>query len=93
MASFIRRSPHVVLAYLEGTPILLHTQSKESWKLDDTAHLVWQGIESKRSSEGIRAMLGHALMLDEIDAERAVGSVLEEFRTHGLILPLLPAER
>jgi hypothetical protein len=78
-------SPEVLAAHLEGEAVLLHMESKDYFRLNDTAAWVWKGLERGLDREALIASLLERYDVTPEQAEAELDGLLGELRRRGLI--------
>lgn len=78
-------SPDVLAAHLEGEAVLLHMESKDYFRLNDTAAWVWKGLERGMDRAALLRSLLERYEIDAPAAEIELDRLLEELRARGLI--------
>ena len=79
-------SSDVLAAHLSGEAVLLNLSDKSYYRLNETAAIVWAGLEKGESKEQILESL---LAQYEIDADHAaseVDRVIDDMRSRNLIV-------
>jgi hypothetical protein len=85
-----RTPPHavskdVLTAHLEGEAVLLHLETKQYYRLNDTAAVIWKGLESGLDPTAIVGGLVQDFDIDAATAQAEVERVLGELRERGLL--------
>jgi hypothetical protein len=78
-------SPEVLAAHLEGEAVLLHMDTKDYFRLNDTAAWVWKGLERGLDREGLLASLLERYEVGRAEAEAQLDQLLAELTQRGLI--------
>jgi hypothetical protein len=78
-------SPEVLAAHLEGEAVLLNMDTKDYFRLNDTAAWVWKGLERGLDRAGLLASLLERYEVPPSDAEAELDRLLEELASRGLI--------
>jgi hypothetical protein len=80
-------SKDVLTAHLEGEAVLLHLETKQYYRLNETAAAIWQGLERGLDPSDIVGHLVRDFTIDAATAEAEVDRVLGELRERGLVTP------
>ena len=76
---------HVVLTEFEGGEgVLVDLNTKKYFQLNETAVVVWRGLEESLSLEEIVGRITNAYDVDDARATESVRKALENFRNLGL---------
>lgn len=75
----------VLAAHLDGEAVLLDMDSKDYFRLNDTAAFVWKRLERGMGLGEIVAELCSEYDVEEEQAQAAVERLLEELRSRGLL--------
>jgi len=77
----------VLTAHLEGEAVLLHMETKDYFRLNATAAIVWKGLERGKDRAALLADLLAAFEVDEATAGAELDRLLGELATRRLVLP------
>jgi hypothetical protein len=80
-------SKDVLAAHLEGEAVLLHLGTKRYYRLNETAAVIWQGLERGLDLPGIIEGLVRDFAIDAPAAQAEVERVLGDLRDRGLLAP------
>lgn len=76
---------HVVFTeFDEGEGVLVDLNTKKYFQLNETAVVVWRGLEDGLSVEGIVGRITSAYEVEDARAQESVRKALENFRDLGL---------
>lgn len=76
---------HVVFTEFDGGEgVLVDLNTKKYFQLNETAVVVWRGLEERLSLEDIVGRITNAYDVDDEHATQSVRRVLENFRDLGL---------
>ena len=78
-------SPDVLTAHLSGEAVLLNLADKNYYRLNETAALVWSGLERGASREEIVTSLVNNYEVDDAEAEKQMDAVIDDFRAKNLV--------
>jgi len=78
-------SPEVLAAHLEGEAVLLHMESKDYFRLNDTAAWVWKGLERGLDRGALIDSLLERYEVERPEAEAQLDQLLAELSQRGLI--------
>jgi hypothetical protein len=78
-------SREVLAAHLEGEAVLLHMETKDYFRLNDTAAWVWKGLERGLDRPALLASLLERYEVEPADAEAQLDSLLADLAQRGLI--------
>ena len=78
-------SPEVLAAHLEGEAVLLHMDTKDYFRLNDTAAWVWKGLERGLDRAGLLQSLLERYEVEPAEAEAQLDQLLGELTQRGLI--------
>ena len=79
------RSTSVLHRRLEGEMVLVHTETEEIWRLNETAADIWDCLQTNQSEGDLISLLGAQYSVDEADLLDDVKNVLEQFVKSGLV--------
>jgi hypothetical protein len=74
-----------VLAEFPGESMLLEIETKRYHRLNDTAAMIWKGLENEQTDDAIVSSLVSAFEVSREQAEKSVRRFLDDLRRHGLI--------
>ena len=78
-------SSEVLAAHLEGEAVLLHMETKDYFRLNDTAAWVWKGLERGLDRPALLASLLERYQVEPAEAEAQLDSLLADLARRGLI--------
>jgi hypothetical protein len=78
-------SPDVLAAHLEGEAVLLHMESKDYFRLNDTAAWIWKGLERGLDHDALVASLLERYEVTPDDAAAELDALLADLSQRGLI--------
>lgn len=78
-------SPEVLAAHLEGEAVLLHMDTKDYFRLNDTAAWVWKGLERGLDRTALVDSLLERYEVERPEAEAQLDQLLGELSRRGLI--------
>ena len=78
-------SPDVLAAHLEGEAVLLHMETKDYFRLNDTAAWIWKGLERGLDREALVASLLERYEVTPADAAAELDALLSDLAERGLI--------
>ena len=78
-------SKDVLTAHLEGEAVLLHLETKQYYRLNETAAAIWRGLEGGLDPADIVGRLVKDFEIDAATAEAEVERVLGDLRERGLL--------
>jgi hypothetical protein len=78
-------SPEVLAAHLEGEAVLLHMETKDYFRLNDTAAWIWKGVERGLDRAGLIASLLDRYEVTPEEAEAELDALLADLSRRGLI--------
>jgi hypothetical protein len=78
-------SPEVLAAHLEGEAVLLHMESKDYFRLNDTAAWVWRGLERGLDRDALIASLLERYEVSAEEAAAQLDGLLADLSQRGLI--------
>jgi hypothetical protein len=78
-------SKDVLTAHLEGEAVLLHLETKQYYRLNETGAAIWKGLESGLDPADIVGGLVQGFEIDAATAQAEVERVLGELRDRGLV--------
>lgn len=81
----IRVPQEVLAAHLEGEAVLLHMDTKDYFRLNDTAAFVWKHLERGRGRDEILAELLAAFDVEEAEAAAELDRLLAELASRKLV--------
>src|SRR5581483_4613755 len=76
----------VLVAHLEGEAVLLHMDTKRYYRLNDTAAMIWKGLERGDTVSGIAESLCREFDVPADEASREVERVLTDLVERGLVV-------
>jgi hypothetical protein len=76
----------VLAAHLEGEAVLLNVDSKNYYRLNETAARVFQGLERGMDRDALLEDLCGAFEVTREDAAVALDGLLEDLTTRGLVV-------
>lgn len=79
-------SADVLAAHLDGEAVLLHMESKDYFRLNDTAAWVWKGLERGLDVDAIVASLTERYEVAPQSARGEVEALLQELEERALVL-------
>ena len=79
------RSANVLHRRLEGEMVLVHTETEEIWRLNETAADIWDCLQTNISEGDLISLLGAQYSVDEADLLDDVKNVLEQLVKSGLV--------
>lgn len=77
----------VLAAHLEGEAVLLHMDTKDYFRLNETAAVVWKALERGAAREAIVDQLVAAFEVDRDEAAAELDRLLSELFARGLVEP------
>jgi hypothetical protein len=80
-------STEVLAAHLEGEAVLLHMETKDYFRLNDTAAWVWKGLERGLDRPALIESLLERYEVTPEQAERELDTLLGELERRSLIVP------
>ena len=81
-------SKHVIFTDFDGDEgILVDLNTKKYYQLNETAMLVWKGLESGKSSAEIAALVTSEYEVTMDHATRSVERLLHNFQSYKLVTP------
>ncbi|MBE0595157.1 MAG: PqqD family protein [Gemmatimonadales bacterium] len=80
-----KASPDVLTAHLEGEAVLLHLETKQYYRLNETGAAIWKGLERGLDLPAIVSALTEEFDVGEDAARVEVERVLVELRERGLL--------
>jgi hypothetical protein len=80
-------SPDVLAAHLEGEAVLLHMETKDYFRLNDTAAWIWKGLERGLDRPALIASLLERYEVTPEAAEAELDALLADLTERGLITP------
>jgi hypothetical protein len=80
-------SKDVLAAHLEGEAVLLHLETKQYYRLNETAAVIWKGLEAGLTPADIVGGLVKDFEIDAATAHAELDRVLGELRARGLVTP------
>ena len=78
-------SPDVLAAHLSGEAVLLNLSDKSYYRLNETAAVVWSGLEKGESREAILATLLSRYAVSGEQAEAEMNRVIDEMKSRKLL--------
>ena len=78
-------TPEVLAAHLEGEAVLLHMETKDYFRLNDTAAAVWKGLERGLDRGALLGELCERFEVDGDTAARELDRLLDELLARRLI--------
>lgn len=78
-------SPDVLTAHLEGEAVLLHLETKQYYRLNETGAAIWKGLERGLDLPAIVSALKGEFDVGEDAARVEVQRVLVALRERGLL--------
>jgi hypothetical protein len=79
-------SPDVLAAHLSGEAVLLNLDDKSYYRLNETAALVWAGVERGDDRAAILASLIDSYDVDAEVAEREMNHVIDDMCARKLLV-------
>jgi hypothetical protein len=79
-------SPDVLAAHLAGEAVLLNLDDKSYYRLNETAALIWAGLEKGETRDAILAHLLAAYDGEETQVAHELDLVIEDFKTRKLVV-------
>jgi hypothetical protein len=76
----------VLTAHLEGEAVLLHMETKDYFRLNETAAVVWKALERGRDRAAIVAELVEGFDVDAAEAAEELDRLLAELAGRGLVV-------
>ena len=76
----------VLTAHLEGEAVLLHMETKDYFRLNETAAVVWKALERGRDRAAIVAELVDGFDIDAAEAAEELDRLLAELAGRGLVV-------
>ena len=77
---------HIVFTDFDGTEgILVDLNSKKYYQLNETAMLIWKGLEKRMPTSQIVQEMVSSYEVTPEDAERNVEKILRDFAAHKLV--------
>jgi hypothetical protein len=77
---------HIVSTELDGGEgVLVDLNSKQYYQLNETAMLVWQGLEKGHSLDDILSQIRSNYKITQERAEASVKRLLGDFQSHNLL--------
>lgn len=76
----------VLVAHLDGEAVLLDMDSKNYFRLNDTAAFIWKALEGNQSRDAILAGLCETFDVAAAEAATALDHLLDELVEAGLIV-------
>lgn len=80
----------VLTAHLEGEAVLLDMVSKNYFRLNDTAALIWKALERRATTTEIVTDLRDTFEIDQDEATAAIERLLTELTSAGLLKAATP---
>jgi len=81
-----RAHEHVVVTVFDGGEgVLVDLNTKRYYQLNETAMLVWRGVESGKTVAEIVGEMTREYEVEPEHAERSVARVLDNFRSYKLV--------
>lgn len=81
-----RAHEHVVVTVFDGGEgVLVDLNTKRYYQLNETAMLVWRGVESGKTVAEIVGEMTEEYEVTPEQAERSVGRALQNFRAYKLV--------
>ena len=80
-----RVSPDVLTAHLEGEAVLLHLETKQYYRLNETGAAIWKALERGLDPPGIVAALTGEFDVTADVARAEVARVVTELLERGLL--------
>ena len=78
-------SPDVLAAHLEGEAVLLHMETKDYFRLNDTAAWIWKGLERGLDRDGLVAALLERYEVSPAEAEAELDALIADLSQRGLV--------
>ena len=78
-------SPDVLAAHLAGEAVLLNLADKSYYRLNETAALVWAGVERGDDRAAILASLLESYNVEAEIAKREMNAVIDDMRARKLL--------
>ena len=82
----LETSPDVLAAHLSGEAVLLNLTDKSYYRLNETAAIVWSGLEKGESKEQILQSLSSLYDVAMDEAERDVDRVIGDLKSRQLVI-------
>jgi len=79
-------SRDVLAAHLAGEAVLLNLEDKSYYRLNETAALIWAGLEKGETRDAILDQLLASYEGDRKQIERELDLVIEDFKTRKLLV-------
>jgi hypothetical protein len=79
-------SPDVLAAHLAGEAVLLNLSDKSYYRLNETAAVVWAGLEKGETHDSILSTLLSRYEVGAEQAEAEMNRVIEEMRLRKLLV-------
>jgi hypothetical protein len=76
----------VLTAHLEGEAVLLHMETKDYFRLNETAAVAWKALERGKDRAAIVAELVEAFEVDAAEAAEELDRLLAELAGRGLVV-------
>ncbi len=76
----------VLTAHLEGEAVLLHMETKDYFRLNETAAVVWKALERGKDRTAIVAELVEGFDVDAAEAAEELDRLLAELAGRGLVV-------
>jgi hypothetical protein len=76
----------VLTAHLEGEAVLLHMETKDYFRLNETAAVVWKALERGKARAAIVAELVEGFDVDAAEAAEELDRLLAELAGRGLVV-------
>lgn len=83
--SLLRASEDVLTAHLEGEAVLLHLDTKNYFRLNDTAAVIWKALESGTSRAELLDELSRMFEAEPTVTAAGLERLLEQLAVRGLL--------